>query len=101
MIIAAHMIGDFFLQNNWMASKKQDEWFPCLIHCYLYTLSVMLICQWFDWRLILIFITHLIMDRYRLATKWRIFYSGDKELPWVITADNSIHILILYILTLF
>lgn len=97
-ILVAHMIGDYFLQNTWMAANKTKQWTPCLVHCLLYTLSVMVICQWLDWRLLIIFITHLLMDHYRLAAYWRKWFSGDQEFPWIITADNAIHLLILWLL---
>lgn len=91
-ILVAHMTGDYFLQNNWLATNKTSESYICAIHCFLYTLSVSVICQWFDWRLIVVFISHFILDRFRLSA------SGDDCLPWVITADNSIRLLILLLL---
>jgi len=99
VIIVAHMIGDYFIQNSWMAANKTKSWLPCFVHCFLYTLAVLLVCRWFDYRLIIVFVTHYAMDRWRLAAIWRRWFSGDQELPWVITADNSIHLLILLILS--
>jgi hypothetical protein len=97
-LLVAHMMGDYFIQNTWMATNKAKHWFPCLIHCFLYALSVMAICRWCDWRLAVVFLTHYFMDRYRLASYWRKWFSGDQELPWIITADNTVHLLILWLL---
>jgi len=97
-LLVAHMMGDYFLQNNWMAMNKTSKSYICAIHCLLYTLSVAVICQWLDWRLVVVFVSHFIMDRFRLAVYWRRFFSGDDYTPWVITADNSIHLLVLLFL---
>lgn len=97
-LIVGHMIGDYFLQNTWMALNKTKNSYICALHCLLYTLSIAIVCHWFDWRLIAIFITYFIMDRFRLAKYWRKFYSGDEDFPWIITADNSIHLLVLLLL---
>jgi hypothetical protein len=39
--ILAHLIGDFFLQNDWMATNKKDKILPCLIHVLVYTVPFM------------------------------------------------------------
>lgn len=97
-LIVGHMIGDYLLQNTWMALNKTKNSLICVVHCFLYTLSIAVICQWFDWRLLVIFITHFVMDRFRLAKYWRKVYSHDEDFPWIITADNSIHLLVLLLL---
>ena len=43
MMIMGHFIGDYFLQNNWMALNKKKNPMICMIHCVIYTLTV-LIC---------------------------------------------------------
>jgi hypothetical protein len=98
MIVVAHMIGDYLLQNKWMATRKRAFLLPCLVHVALYALAVAVICRWFDWRLLVVAGTHFLMDRYGLAAKWRQWFSGDQELPWIITADNSVHLLVLWLL---
>jgi hypothetical protein len=99
-LLVAHMLGDFFFQNRWMALNKTKNIFVCLIHCAIYTLCVAIICGWYDWKLVTIFSTHLLIDFFRIAATWRKFYSRDNELPWMITADQSIHLLILWILNM-
>lgn len=100
-LIVGHMMGDYFFQNTWMALNKTKSSFVCAVHCLLYTLPIGIICGWYDWRLLVIFITHFIMDRFRLAKYWRRFFSKDEDFPWIITADNSIHLLILLLLSYF
>jgi hypothetical protein len=94
------MMGDYFFQNTYMAINKTKNSLICLLHSFIYTLCVMFICQWFDWRLLIVLATHFLMDRFRLAKYWRKFFSKDEDFPWVITADNSIHLLILWLLSL-
>lgn len=97
-IVVAHMVGDYLLQNTWMAMNKQKNIFICLLHAFLYSLAFNIICGWGDWRFWVILITHLIIDHWRIGAIWRKFFSGDTDLPWVITADNTIHLLIAWIL---
>lgn len=99
-LIVAHMLGDYFFQNTYIASNKTKSSIVCLLHSVIYTVCVVLICQWFDWRLFIILGTHFLMDRFRIAKYWRRFFSKDEDAPWIITADNSIHLLILWLLSL-
>ena len=100
-LIVGHMIGDYLFQNSWMALKKTSKTFPCVIHCTIYTLCILITSGWLDWRLLIVFGTHFIMDRFRLAKYWRRFM-GDKkeELPYIILSDNTIHLLTLWVLSL-
>lgn len=41
-MILGHLVGDYFLQNNWMALNKKDRFLPCFVHCILYTFAVCL-----------------------------------------------------------
>ena len=44
--IVGHLIGDYLLQNDWMAMNKkksgENGWTACWVHCSLYTLAVMI-----------------------------------------------------------
>ena len=99
--ILGHMLGDYLFQNPWMAFNKTKRNFPCIVHCLIYTLCILLVTRWLNWKLLIVFITHFIMDRFRLATYWRKIM-GDKEpqLPYIILSDNTIHLLTLWILSL-
>lgn len=35
--VLAHLVGDFFLQSDWMATNKKDRIAPCVVHVLLYT----------------------------------------------------------------
>lgn len=60
-----HLIGDYILQNGWMANEKTKHWFPALVHATVYSLPFVFITGLYGW--LIIFITHYFIDRYRLA----------------------------------
>ena len=64
-----HMIGDYVTQNDWMATTKtknsKEGYLACLIHSVLYSLPFLIIGSWKA--VLVIFITHFLMDKYRLA----------------------------------
>lgn len=97
-LIVAHMMGDYLLQNTWMAMNKARRVEPCLLHSFLYTLAVSVVCGWWDWRALVVGASHYVIDHYRIGVWWRQLYSRDTDLPWVITADNTMHLLILFLL---
>lgn len=63
-----HLIGDYILQNNWMATEKVKRFFPAAIHAITYSLLFLTITNVWAWLIILI--THFFIDRYRLAIYW-------------------------------
>ena len=61
-----HLWGDYILQSDWMAKGKTIWWLPCLLHVTLYSLPFLLVGA--TWRaFVVIFATHYLIDRYRLA----------------------------------
>lgn len=99
-LLVAHMVGDFLFQNRWMAINKTNNVLVAFIHASIYALSVMLICGWADWKFYIVLISHFIIDHFRIAKYWRRFFSRDEEFSWMITADQSMHLLILWALSL-
>ena len=96
--IYAHLIGDYLLQNDWMASgKKKNSWI-CTVHIVTYMLPF-LFCG-FSWlQLLLIAVQHWIQDRTNIVVYF-MQVAGKKEFtqspmaPWsIIVVDNIFHIL--------
>ena len=102
-----HLIGDYLLQNNWMAQNKTKRHLPALIHALIYSFLFLFILD-FEWWLV-VFITHFFIDRYRLAVYWIKFVNnswnesnfgyGDDMPTWMsvwlmIIIDNTIHLTI-------
>ena len=98
--IYAHLIGDYILQNDWMAQNKKSFTLPCLIHVTFYMLPFLL-CNFSWWQMLLIAAQHYILDRTTFVG-WFCkmkgsgqFVSQDSILfPWSwIVMDNILHVL--------
>lgn len=112
--IVGHLVGDYLLQNDWMAAHKKltPGWYgrrACAVHCLLWSLSVMLFSQWFllPWRMSLLifavlFVAHFAQDRTTIITdSMKRFGQEDfaygRCSPWsVIVVDNVWHIVTLW-----
>jgi hypothetical protein len=67
--VLAHFIGDFLLQNDWMAvGKKKSSWI-CSIHVFLYMLPFML-TNLSGLQIALIVLQHWIQDRTNFVGWW-------------------------------
>jgi hypothetical protein len=65
-IIVAHLVGDYIVQSEWMASEKTKRWWPAIVHGVTYTLPFLFITQ--SWSALLVIAgTHIVIDHYRLA----------------------------------
>lgn len=67
-IIIGHFLGDYMLQNDWMAEQKKKHlglgWWCCSVHCFIYTMTICLCTANFDFLWIAwVFATHFIVDK--------------------------------------
>lgn len=105
-----HAWGDFITQNHWMATRKvlftKEGWLACSIHCILYSIPFAFISS--TEALCVIFITHFIIDKFRLAKyvqmvrNWHFKGNGTNAPDWLgvwlmFITDNIIHITINYL----
>src|SRR5947209_18462024 len=64
--LVAHVVGDYVLQSDWMATRKTLHWTPALVHAVLYSVPFLVFSppplSWFT-----IVATHFVIDRWRLA----------------------------------
>ena len=63
--LIAHMIGDYVIQNDWMALQKTKSWWPAIIHGITYGLPFIPLLFWFGatplaW--LVIVSTHIVLD---------------------------------------
>lgn len=65
-VLVAHLFGDYVFQNQWMADHKVKRLWPAIVHGFFYTLPFLFITL-NPWSLLIIFGTHVVIDRYRLA----------------------------------
>lgn len=120
--ILVHLVGDYLLQNDWMASTKKDLGregaLACSVHVVLYTLPFLVLTRSVC-ALLVILLTHWLIDRTRVIS-WFIwlrnqFAPKDFRYSWgqargnaghsanrapymavwlMIIADNVVHLLI-------
>lgn len=101
--IVAHLIGDFLLQNDWMASNKKCRTSPCIIHVLLYLIPFLFASlEW--WQILLIGLQHFAQDRTNFVFWWiRVWKRVPSEqmgfLPFAV--DQSFHIAFIEIVILF
>ena len=113
--LVLHAVGDYVVQSTWMAQEKTKSHVPALAHALTYTASFLLLTQ--SWAALgVIFGTHFVIDRWRLAryvcwfknqlvpAKYRYPWKGNeatgyhKDTPdwlavWLmIIADNLLHV---------
>jgi len=107
-ILLGHLIGDFMVQNDWMALRKRKQTWPCLLHCVCYTLAMWVVLAPFFalpwWFYFFVFATHFPIDRYGLALK-AMKVAGQESFatgvfaPWsVVIVDNTMHLAVAYYL---
>lgn len=103
-----HFVGDYLLQNDWMAQNKTKQSLAAAIHATIYSALFLLLTDDL-WQWLIILISHFLIDRFRLAVYWikltnwnwnskNFGYSDDKP-AWMavwlmIIVDNAFHILI-------
>ena len=105
--LIAHLIGDYILQNDWIANEKTKRTIPALIHICLYGIPFYFLVG-FSYSLLFIIGTHFFIDRFRLATYWiklinwnfksKNFGFADDKPMWMsvwlmIIYDNTFHII--------
>lgn len=104
--IYAHFIGDYLLQNDWMALGKKSSTGTCLIHVSAYILPFAF-CGLHPWQIAIVAIQHFIQDRTGFVV-WLMKAKGSGQFatgpcaPWsIIVTDNILHILTIAAVTSF
>lgn len=108
-LLVGHLLGDYILQDDWMARHKTSVSFICFLHCLLYTWAVWACSFWWMplWGLAVCLAVHFPIDRWCLAKKWMDNVSGQSAFasgplaPWsIVVVDNTFHVLTLFIIGL-
>lgn len=68
-LLLGHLVGDYLLQNEWMAQNKAKNtwigWFAATLHCLIYTWAVCLIMWKFEWYwFVAVFFSHFFIDKF-------------------------------------
>lgn len=96
--IYAHLIGDYLLQDDWMALNKKKSSWACFVHVAAYLIPFYFTDLLF-WQIALIGLQHFLQDRTQFVV-WLMKIKGSEQFgsgpcsPWsVIVTDNILHIL--------
>jgi hypothetical protein len=83
--LLCHLFGDYILQSDWMAQNKTKAHWPAFVHALIYSLLFLPLCwnhgfHGLAWNVI--FLTHFLIDRYRLAryVVWAKNWMGPKNI---------------------
>ena len=111
-LVLAHFVGDWMLQNDWMARAKRGRWWSseCLTHCAVYT-GVLTLVFWLASRptgpltgiqlplfAACVFISHWAIDGANLPYHWsRLFNQSDLDFVRIVV-DQTMHLLVLAVL---
>lgn len=103
--VISHGVGDFLLQNQWMADNKAKSNVACAIHVLLYGLAFHII----SWgavspsQMAAVVGSHFLIDRLRLAHRWRLMMNvgypleqGSINTFVIIVIDQVMHLAINY-----
>jgi hypothetical protein len=108
----AHFVGDWLLQNDWMAREKRGRWWSaaCLVHCTVYTLTltvtfVALAGPWDSGSMprtlafaAAIFLSHWLLDGFNIPVWWnRLVGQTDTDLVRIVV-DQTMHLMVVAIL---
>ena len=111
--IVGHLVGDYLLQNDYLAQGKKRDNIICACHCFIWAWCVLGFGQapWtkesyypglYVW--LILFVTHYIQDRGGLIQRWMIWNGQEKFMtgpcaPWsLIVVDNVWHIVTIYVI---
>jgi hypothetical protein len=100
--LLGHLVGDYIFQNDWMAQNKKNNSVACLAHCSLYSLAVFLFTSWTWWAILIVFVSHFLLDRWNFVKWWmtktgQAGFASPPMAPWsIIIVDNTIHLLVLF-----
>lgn len=104
--MVGHLVGDYLLQNDFLASGKKRSTLICALHCAIWTYYVCTFAGLGWLPASLLFAEHFIQDRGRLI-EWSMRQMGqnyflDHMGPWsVIVVDNTWHLVTIYLVLRF
>lgn len=106
--LVGHLVGDFLLQNDWMATNKKRSDYACVVHVLIYTATVMLLSGWYRQpasiaasAAALIALPHFAIDRTTFVQRY-MDNTGRRNFrenlaPWSsVSIDQAMHALCLY-----
>jgi len=99
LALIGHLVGDFLLQNDWMAENKKKSSVVCAVHALVWTLCVCFFTGWGIIQAVPLFLMHFAQDRSYFVDWWMDLIGQHKFrtgllAPWSsIIVDNVFHVL--------
>lgn len=97
--IVAHLVGDFLLQNHFMAVGKKQNSLICAIHVLICGLCLLMLTKMSIEQIVVVSILHFMQDRWSFVA-WYMRTIGQEKFadppfgPWsVIVVDQVFHLL--------
>lgn len=105
-LIAAHLLGDFVLQNEPMALRKASSSLACFCHvvCYSAGFGLLLALGLPFWAYFAILAQHFAQDRWGLHLRWMRFYGQSTPDKWPIgplCVDQALHVSFIALVAVF
>jgi hypothetical protein len=109
--LIGHLVGDWLLQNDWMAQGKKQGFFTWAgqVHFTIYTTATLgalglsgLVAQTPAFYLglgLLIFASHWLIDATNIVERWMRFYRQSNSGLMRVMVDQALHFIILGLLT--
>lgn len=107
-LFLGHLLGDWLLQNRWMARGKKEGLVTLagMVHFSIYTIMVtaMLLLSGNDggqgylvYPLVAstVFVSHWLIDASDIVARWIEFYGQDKSVMMRVMVDQTFHIVVL------
>ena len=82
LLVVCHMLGDYFLQVDFIAKTKGVNWYHLIVHCMLYVVPF-IITFGLDWRIYILLLSHLAIDPLKARYK-KITYMQDQALHYLV-----------------
>lgn len=107
LILAAHLIGDFILQDDKMAKSKDTSHAWCFSHIAHYSIPfyILFLANLLPlWAFAAILAQHYLQDRYALHLRWMKFYGQTPPDRWPVgplAVDQAMHVSFLAVVACF
>jgi hypothetical protein len=109
-LLMGHLVGDWLLQNDWMAKGKKQGLVTIagMVHFTIYTISVLgALCLFSEVRrpllhfiisVVIVFVSHWLIDATNIVERWIHFYRQSDNTMMRVMVDQTLHIVVLAVL---
>lgn len=98
VLLSAHLLGDFYLQTNALADKKEKHYSSLLLHSLIYTIFMFLVFMVFEtpwWLPLIAAVAHWLID----SIKW-LLRGANLPKTGLFIMDQLLHLITLFLLAI-